>query len=309
MRVDLDGAAIALLRERLVARYATVPDAIIETSNGRDVREQYRADIENHINGRLNEFRNKQLRWLAKHIPLDGCRVLEIGCGTGSSTVALGVAGAVVDGVDIDAGALEAARLRCNLHELTSINLFEMNGTEIHQFSEKYDLILFFATFEHMTHCERKNSLAKAWNLLRHGGIVGFIECPNRLWYFDNHTTFANFYNWLPDEMAMDYAHVYARDLFRTEFDDGIRDEGASTRLARWGRGASYHDIEVVLGPISGLDVLEGAEDYRRSMDIDLDRWWSDSDEGRYRGLLMKFAPHIPSAFFYPWLDILIRKR
>src|SRR5258708_27275613 len=222
MRIDLGDVATGLLRDRLIGRYANVPDAIIETPNGRDVRDQYKADIENHVSGRLNEFRDRQLKWVQKHTALNGCRVLEIGCGTGSSTAALGMAGAIVDGLDIDATALEVARLRCDLHGLSNnINLVELNATGLDRLNKKYELILFYATYQRMTHSERKNSLRKAWDLVCPGGLVGFIECPNRLWYFDTHTTFSNFYNWLPDDLAMDYAHFYERDIFRTEFEDG----------------------------------------------------------------------------------------
>jgi S-adenosylmethionine-dependent methyltransferase len=267
-------------------------------------------DVENHVNGRLIEFTNRQLKWVAKHVALDGCRVLEIGAGTGSATAALGIAGAIVDGIDIDTRALEIARIRCNLHELPNINLLRMNAVDIDQLNYNYDLILYFATYEHLTLTERKKSLSKAWEMVVPGGLVGFIECPNRLWYYDVHTTFSNFYNWLPDELAIDYAKFYEREGFRTAFEEEARGGagGATAELARWGRGASYHDIEVALGPIANIEILEGSQDYMRSIDEDLDRWWSHSDEGKYRQLLMKFAPNIPSAFFYPWMEVLMRK-
>lgn len=288
--------------------YRHVPGAVIEADGGFDVAEHLRDEFDNLISGRLREFLDRQLPWIQSHLPLRGKRVLEIGSGAGSSTAAMGLLGARVDGIDVEGPPLEVARRRCELHGLDAINLMQMNGTEIDRLPGGYDLVVFFATYEHMTHAERKTSLEKAWHLLAPGGYLAIIECPNRLWYHDPHTTFRNFYNWLPDELAMDYAKFYERDEFRSAFDDGARDAGAVEKLARWGRGASYHDIEIALGRVRHLDVKEGLVDYLRAKDEGLDRWWDGSRDGQYRKLLMSFEPRVQGAFFYPWLEILIRR-
>lgn len=265
-------------------------------------------ELERHLTGRLNEFRETYIPWLKRHMGLEGSRVLEIGAGTGSSTVALTEQGAHVHGIDIDPKALEAARMRCEFHGLNAASFQTLNATEIDSLGQTFDLVIFFATFEHMTHKERKTALAKAWSITNTGGFVSVVECPNRLWYRDIHTTLANFYHWLPDELAMDYSKFIERQDFRDEFASGARGTAQAERLARWGRGASYHDIEIVLGPIKTLDVREGLADFRRIGNEDLEGWWELSTEGQFRKLLMSFEPRVPSAFFYPWLDILIRK-
>src|SRR5262245_54239845 len=58
-------------------------------------------DREDHLFRRLEHARAQVIPWLDAARRLDGARVLEIGCGTGSATVALAEQGARVTGVDL----------------------------------------------------------------------------------------------------------------------------------------------------------------------------------------------------------------
>jgi len=264
-------------------------------------------DVEHHLTGRFEDFAARYIPWMESFRPIKGLRILEIGAGTGSSTLAMAQRGAHVDGIDVDQQALEIARERLARHPDTSTDLFYMNGTDIDTLSAEYDMILFFATLEHMTHSERKTSLAKAWAKLRKGGILGVFECPNRLWFFDQHTALANFFHWLPDEVAKDYSRFTERPVYKDAFLE--RQDDDEVRLARWGRGASYHDIEIALGcRIGDLKVLPSLEDFTSARDQGRADWWRLSRDGRFRQLLLEIEPTLPLAFTYPWLDLLIVK-
>ncbi|HEY6454231.1 MAG TPA: hypothetical protein VIY90_03010, partial [Steroidobacteraceae bacterium] len=56
----------------------------------------YKADLDAHLWGRLQNDRRIIVPWLNAQRRLHGLRILEIGCGTGSSTVALAEQGAQV---------------------------------------------------------------------------------------------------------------------------------------------------------------------------------------------------------------------
>ena len=77
-----------------------------------------------------------------------------------------------------------------------------------------FDIVIFFAALEHMTLDERLTAMKDTWSLLRPGGIWMVVEAPNRLWFWDGHTSMDNFYNWLPDEVASRWAHRGARKAF-----------------------------------------------------------------------------------------------
>jgi SAM-dependent methyltransferase len=78
---------------------AVEPETILATEEGPK-------DLENHEHTRLDVFRATVIPWLDEAKSLAGADVLEIGCGTGSSTVALAEQGANVVAVDIDDKAL-----------------------------------------------------------------------------------------------------------------------------------------------------------------------------------------------------------
>ena len=142
-----------------------------------------------HLFQRLENDRREIIPWLDSCKFLNGQKILEIGCGTGSSSIALSEQNAEVTGLDIDEGSIKVAQKRAEIYGL-NINFKKLNSENLGDFYEKgsFDQIIFFASLEHMTLNERLNSLKSAWNLLNKDGFLTIIETPNRLWYFDGHT-------------------------------------------------------------------------------------------------------------------------
>src|SRR3954465_742961 len=70
-------------------------------------------DLQNHLFNRLRRDREEVIPWLDGSRTIRGSRVLEIGCGTGCSTVALAEQGADVVAIDIDEPSLAVAKQRC----------------------------------------------------------------------------------------------------------------------------------------------------------------------------------------------------
>ncbi|HZP24860.1 MAG TPA: class I SAM-dependent methyltransferase [Terriglobales bacterium] len=264
------------------------------------------ADLESHIAGRLDVFRTWTIPWLDSLLKLEGARILEIGCGTGASTVALEEQGAEVVGVDVSAAALASARERCAAYELHP-EFVETNATSIASMfaGRRFDAILFFAVVEHLTWEERIASLQAAWKLLPPNGILAVIEAPNRLWYVDIHTTDEPFYNWLPDDAAIAYTRYLASGPSRQLFTEPAED--AKLHLARLGRGVSYHDFVIAWNiPRDRLPVAGYLAEFHGS------KWGSALGRltagGRYRKLLSSAAPDLHPAFLQPSLDLAFRK-
>jgi S-adenosylmethionine-dependent methyltransferase len=281
---------------------------LFPAGDGGELTSQDREDFETHRVRRLEMDRQVFVPWLDAVRRLEGARVLEIGCGTGSSTVALAEQGAEVVGLDVDEGALAVARARCEAFGV-SAELLAANAVEAPQRlpGRLFDLILFFASLEHMTHRERLESLAGAWGMLHSGQLLGVVETPNRLWYIDNHTSLLPFFLWLPDDLALDYAGRSPRESLRHQVANSV--EAGMLEFLRQGRGVSYHEFELALGiPAEKLPVASSlATHYRHLETLRLLRRPRPLDT-RFHLLLRKIHPRVHRAFFHPSLDLILRK-
>jgi S-adenosylmethionine-dependent methyltransferase len=265
--------------------------------------EKYQEDLQAHLSERLENDRRLIVPWLNKAKPLRGQRILEIGCGTGSSTVALAEQGAEVTGIDIDIGALKVARERAAVYgisaEFQSINanqLLKTFGTN------RFDSIIFFASLEHMTLTERLASLRDAWRMLQPGGLLVIIETPNRLWFFDSHTSRLPFFNWLPDKLAFRYSQFSPRENFRELYRQYTPE--AAEHFLRRGRGMSFHELEIAIGDVRKLEVVSSISSFL-GMRYRLKQSAIDRE---YKRLLGKIYPDIHPGFFDDHLYLILAK-
>ena len=260
-------------------------------------------DLNDHLFGRLESFRSSVVPWVNSVVPLTGRRILEIGCGTGASTVALAEQGAEVFGLDVSEGALAVGRDRCRLYGLEA-TFAAGNAAEFQSVtgSRQFDCIIYFAVLEHMTWQERFASLSAAWQNLRPGQHLIVIETPNRLWYLDDHTSGELFYHWISDEVAFAYSRLTQREIYNRTFRGEITDE-KRVLLARWGRGASYHDFVLSFGiKPEDLPVVSSLTGYSRQ---GLARLRGISD---FEKVLRSLAPRLHPGFLVSYLDLVFRK-
>jgi SAM-dependent methyltransferase len=111
-----------------------------------------RADLNNQVSMRLLKDRTRIVPWINSIHDLDGASVLEIGCGTGSSTVALAERGAVLTAIDIDAASIAVARERCSAYEVAAAFHVASAARLPEDIREQqYEIIIFYASLEHMT--------------------------------------------------------------------------------------------------------------------------------------------------------------
>lgn len=266
-------------------------------------------DLHDHLTGRLDSFRSKIIPWLDAARPLAGARILEIGCGTGASSVALAEQGATVTAIDIDEPSLRVAKDRCAAHNV-QCEFVHANGAAAKQFleRERYDFVIFFACLEHMTHAERMQSMHETWHALPENALWCVIETPNRLWILDDHTSQLPFFNWLPDELAFAYSRFSTREPMRSSY--RTLSAEAMESFLRHGRGVSFHEFDVAIANASTLDVVSSLPLWRRSRGMfglrDLARRYKR--QFRLERMLASFRPDIHRGFFQPYLDLIIRK-
>ncbi len=210
-------------------------------------------DLEDHITGRIFVSRTKIIPWLSKEVGLKDKKLLEIGSGTGSSSVTFAEQGAIVTGIDIDNASLEVARIRAELLNL-DIKYSKFSATEIKNLKEQYDIIIYYATLEHMTTEERIDSLKQAWNALKYKGHLIVVEAPNRLWIEDTHTSELPFFQWLPDDLAYLYSIKSNKQSFNSKYLDN--EYLYMKQFLRRGRGVSFHEFELAFENLDKLQIL-----------------------------------------------------
>ena len=263
--------------------------------------EEYAASLDGQVSQRTHYNRTRIAPWLHGIRHLSGAEILEIGCGTGCSAITLVEQGAKLTGVDVDGGALQVARDRLALANLQA-DFRELNGSQIESLdTESFDFVIFYACLEHMTVDERLASLRQGWGKLQPGGKLVIIETPNRLWYYDSHTAGLPFFDWLPDDLA----YLYSRFSQRANFRDQYReiDDERMLKFKRWGRGMSYHELDLAISPVDQLHVLSYLNAFEKTFLM------KHGLTGlRYRNVLRKVSSVHP-AFLQPYLDLVIEKR
>ena len=281
--------------------FAATPEEYLDRSDGTQ-------DMFNHVDWRTDFDRSFVIPWLASVFSLPGCRILEIGCGTGASTVTLAEQGCDVTAIDVNPGNLCAARERCRIYGLEAQFLCH-NATELKDVfpSGSFDLVMFFATLEHLTYPERLIAMKSTWEMQRAGGLWCVVDTPNRLWWFDNHTAFLPFYHWLPDDLAIDYAPHCDR-VFMKAYGSANRDDATRLDFARRGRGVSYHEFDLTLGESMSLDVISAMDVYVRDSSLVMRAKWLLSQDSRYEKMLRSLGPKIHRGFYQPYLNIILRK-
>jgi 2-polyprenyl-3-methyl-5-hydroxy-6-metoxy-1,4-benzoquinol methylase len=263
------------------------------------------ADIDFEMYSRLNAFRTTVIPWLRSRVSLDKLRVLEVGCGSGAGTCALAEQGCRITGIDIDTSSVIIGERRLKAYGLLNADIRHANAADLSEMFHgvNFDLILFFATLEHMTLTERLASLKSAWDILPIGGYLCVIETPNRLWLYDDHTSALPFFDWLPDSLAILYADRSPK--LRGVFGGQPVHDDTLMRLVRFGRGVSFHEFE--LAGIDCAHVDSNMVEFLRRNPLYAAKYYFSWESG-YSRLLRKWAPKVHRAFSYHRLDLLIRK-
>ena len=280
--------------------FAKCPEAYLATDWGKN-------DLENHLVNRLNQDRQIVIPWLDDVRSLRNSSILEIGCGTGCSTVALAEQGAIVTALDVDENSLAVARERSRAYGL-DVSFAQANATEVHKLfsGQRFDYIIFYAALEHMTFQERMSAMRATWKMLSASGLWCVIDTPNRLWYYDSHTSLLPFVMWLPDELAFEYSQFSPREnyheLYREYSDD------AKLHFLRRGRGLSFHEFELTMKPIKALNIKSSLHTSTNDEGACSGRKGNSSNESRYFTLLRKIAPEVHEGFLRPYLNLIIEK-
>jgi SAM-dependent methyltransferase len=243
--------------------------------------------------------------WLASSVSLAEATVLEFGSGQGAVSSAFAETVGRHIGYDIDADAVAYARkkvasrgLKAEFHAAPPDRI--LDAIAVHR--GELDLLLLYAVLEHMTVAERLALLELAPSLLRPGGRIAVIELPNRLVIPDYHSSQLPFFSQLPDELALRYWERSPRQDFleRMTAATALGPADAADALTRWGRGASFHEFEVVFGDLAP-HVIASSFDYQLLHERHVHR-----EELALSREMERVRPDLAPCFSRYWLDFVL---
>ena len=267
--------------------------------------------VENEVFRRYNQSLQYAVPWVDRAAPLCGLRVLEIGCGSGSSTAAFAPLVDSIFSYDIEPHLVRATEVRAGVLGLTNIiarviaperPLDELESLHF----DGVDMVLLFAVLEHCTSEECLGTLRTAWRLLRPGGHLVVVESPNRLDYLDYHTSQLPFFHLLPRPIALRYYAHSPRSEVVAALDHAAKEgeEKLSLMLTRLGIGISYHEFQLGLEEMN-LEKILVADGYEPEMVA----WFPIHVEERLlRTFFQHYSVAAPIGFARSVLNLIFRK-
>lgn len=130
---------------------------------------------------RYNGILAAYVPWLLRHVGRSGLLV-EIGCGSGSSTAAFAHATDRLVAYDIDPEAVSDANRRLGILGLTNAEARQVppgGAAEAIAQHPDADGVIFYASIEHLSRSDRRAALGAAWAGLKPGGFILIGETRN----------------------------------------------------------------------------------------------------------------------------------
>lgn len=127
----------------------------------------------------LHQINPLRIDFIAKHSPLEGMKVLDVGCGGGILSEALAACGANVTAIDMGETALEVAKLHA-LESGVQVDYRQITVEELAtQHAEEWDVVCCLEMLEHVPSPERVVAACSA--LLKQSGAVYFSTINRNL--------------------------------------------------------------------------------------------------------------------------------
>jgi ubiquinone/menaquinone biosynthesis C-methylase UbiE len=125
----------------------------------------------------------RRLNAFARHWPLNGHRLLDVGCGNGAYTVVLGAGFDEVHAVDVEAGRLET--FRDQVRGNPKFHIAQGTAERLEYPKGHFDVVSAIEVIEHIGDLDQ--AISEVHRVLRSGGAF-LVSCPNRLFPLETHT-------------------------------------------------------------------------------------------------------------------------
>jgi 2-polyprenyl-3-methyl-5-hydroxy-6-metoxy-1,4-benzoquinol methylase len=131
-------------------------------------------------------------------------RILDYGCGSGSSILALArmFPHASITGVDFVPSFLKIAQLRAEHYGHHNVTIQQVPTSGRLENIEPFDVVFLNAVYEHLLPPERPAVLQNTWSVLKPGGALILNQTPHRWFPIETHTSGLPLINYLPEALT-----------------------------------------------------------------------------------------------------------
>jgi 2-polyprenyl-3-methyl-5-hydroxy-6-metoxy-1,4-benzoquinol methylase len=203
-------------------------------------------------------------------------RLLDFGCGSGSSTMILArmFPHTEIVGIELEEKLLSIAQLRTTHYGYKNIELMiSPNPYSLPPNIGYFDYVVLSAVYEHLLPNERETVLLQIWSTLKPGGIFFLNQTPYRYFPVEAHTTSGlPFINYLPDKLALFYAQHFSKRK--------LKNNSWKELLRKGIRGGSVKEILSILTHCPQKPILLSPSRFGMKDKIDL--WYIQSDKVRF---------------------------
>jgi 2-polyprenyl-3-methyl-5-hydroxy-6-metoxy-1,4-benzoquinol methylase len=201
-----------------------------------------------------------------------GKRLLDFGCGSGTSTVHLArmFPDTEIVGLDLLPEFLDPARGLVEHLGIRNAIFVEAKTTDsLPDDLGSFDFVTLNAVYEHLLPRERELLLPQLWAALRPAGVLFLNQTPYRWYVHEHHTTALPFLNYLPDRLALGYARRFGARRRRY-----LGREADWDALLRGGvRGGSEKEVLRLLGDGGPIPLRPRLWGYADAIDL----WYAQS--------------------------------
>jgi len=234
-------------------------------------------------------------------------RILDFGCGCGSSTMVLArlFENSEIVGLELEQKFRRVAQLRAKHYGFEDVNFITSPGpTDFPSKLGEFDYIFLNAVYEHLLPNERKILLPKIWFHLKAKGILFINETPHRFFPIEVHTTGMPLINYLPDKMALYLAQRFSKRV--------QQNETWETLLRKGIRGGTQKEILKILNinqqkPTLLRPIRPGIKD-QSDIWFKISTMRSLSFSKKFVICLIKFLKKFPFLPMTPYISLAIQK-